>query len=45
MDKEHCDTNNIKVLYVNNADHSLEVESQPYQSIDVLKNVMEFIER
>lgn len=45
MYKEHCDTNNIKVLYVNDADHSLEVEGQPYQSIDVLKNVMRFIER
>lgn len=43
--KEHCDTNKIEALYINDADHSLEIEGQPYQSIDVLKNVMKFIER
>lgn len=43
--KEYCDANKIKVLYVNDADHSLEVEGKPYQSIDVLKMVMQFIER
>ena len=43
--KEYCDTNRIKVLYVNDANHSLEVGGQPYKSIDILKNVMRFIER
>ena len=43
--KEHCDKNKIKALYINDANHSLEVEGQPYESIDVLKRVMRFIER
>lgn len=43
--REHCDTNKIKVLYINDANHSLEVGGQPYKSIDILKNVMQFIER
>lgn len=43
--KEYCDTNKIKVLYVKDANHSLEVEGQPYESIDILKTVMQFIER
>lgn len=42
--KEYCDANSIKALYVEGANHSLEVEGKPYQSIDVLKNVMHFIE-
>jgi len=43
--KEHCDANGIKALYINDANHSLEVEGQPYESIDVLKRVIRFIER
>ena len=43
--KEHCDKNKIKALYIKDANHSLEVEGQPYESIDVLKRVMRFIER
>lgn len=43
--KEHCDKKKIKALYIKDANHSLEVERQPYESIDVLKNVMQFIER
>ena len=43
--KEHCDKNKIKVLYIKDANHSLEVEGQPYESIEVLKSVMRFIER
>ena len=43
--KNCCDENKIKALYVKDANHSLEVEGQPYESIDVLKSVMQFIER
>lgn len=43
--KEHCDTNKIEALYINDANHSLEVEGKPYKSIDVLKKVMQFVER
>ncbi len=43
--KEHCDKNKIKALYIKDANHSLEVEEQPYESIDILKSVMRFIER
>lgn len=43
--KNHCEANKIKALYVKDANHSLEVEGQPYESIDVLKSVMKFIER
>ena len=43
--KNHCDNNKIKVLYIKDANHSLEVDGQPYESIDVLKRVMQFIER
>lgn len=43
--KKHCDDNKVKVLYIDNADHSLEVAGQPYQSIDILKDVMNFIDK
>jgi hypothetical protein len=43
--KNHCDENKMKALYVEDANHSLEVDGQPYENIDVLKSVMRFIER
>lgn len=43
--KNHCDKNKIKAMYIKDANHSLEVEGQPYESIDILKSVMRFIER
>ena len=43
--KEYCDEHNIKALYVDDANHSLEIAKKPYESIDVLKKVMQFIER
>ena len=42
--KNHCEENGIKVMYVEDANHSLEIEGKPYESIDVLKGVMKFIE-
>ena len=43
--KEYCDKHNIKALYVDDANHLLEVANKPYESINVLKSVMQFIER
>lgn len=43
--KEYCDVNSIKALFIEGANHSLEVEGQPYHSMDILKGVMQFIER
>ena len=43
--KNHCDKKDIRALYVKGANHSLEVMGQPYESMDVLKSVMRFIER
>ena len=42
--KNHCKENKIKAMYIEDANHSLEIEGQPYESIDVLKSVMQFIE-
>ena len=43
--KDYCDANNVKALYIDDANHSLELEGKPYQSVDILKTVMQFIER
>ena len=43
--KKHCDDNEVRVLYVNNANHSLVVVGEPFQSIDILKDVMKFIDK
>lgn len=42
--KKYCEEKGIHTLYIDNANHSLEVEGNPYESIEVLKMVMEFIE-
>lgn len=42
--KKHCDEHNIKVLYIENGDHSLEVLGEPYKNIDILKQVMQFVD-
>ncbi len=42
--KRYCENNRVKTLFIENANHSLEVEGQPLQSIDILKRVMEFID-
>ena len=41
--KGHCEKNEIKALYIENANHSLEIQGQPYENIEILKKVMEFI--
>ena len=42
--KSFCDDNQINSLYVEGADHSLEIPMQLYNSIEVLECVMCFIE-
>lgn len=42
--KDYCDDNNIKALYVEGADHSLEIAKRPYDSIQALEQVIRFIE-
>ena len=42
--REHCDGTNIDTLYIEGANHSLEVIGRPYESIEALKKVMEFID-
>lgn len=41
--QEHCMKNSIPLLIITDGNHSLEIENEPYKSIDVLKQVMDFI--
>ena len=43
--KKHCEEHNIKVLYIEDGDHSLEVQGEPYKNIDILKQVMQFVDK
>lgn len=43
--KAYCDEHGIKPLYVKGANHSLEVEGKPFESLEILKDVMRYIER
>lgn len=43
--KAYCDEHGIKPLYIEGANHSLEVEGKPFESLEILKDVMKFIER
>ena len=42
--KNLCEKQGIKSLYIEGADHSLEILNSPYESISELRNVMKFIE-
>ena len=42
--KSYCEDNQIEALFIEGADHSLEIAKQPYTSIKVLGEVMHFIE-
>lgn len=42
--KKICEEKSVKVLYVDGADHSLEILGEPFTSIHVLEEVMHFIE-
>lgn len=41
--KRYCDEHNINALYIEEGDHSLEVQGKPYKNIDILKQVMQFV--
>ena len=41
--KTCCEEKSVKALYIEDADHSLEIVGKPYKSIRVLENVMRFI--
>lgn len=41
--KKYCEKHKIYTLYIENANHSLEIQGQPYENIEILKKVMEFI--
>ena len=41
--KKHCDTYNISALYIEDGDHSLEVQGETYKNIDILSQVMQFV--
>lgn len=43
--KKHCEEHNIKVLYVEDGDHSLEIKGEPYKNIEILKKVMQFMDK
>lgn len=42
--KELCEKKSVKALYIADADHSLEISSEPFASIHALEEVMHFIE-
>lgn len=41
-DEKYLD--NVKVLYIEDGDHSLEIQGEPYKNIDILKQVMRFVD-
>lgn len=43
--KEYCDEHGIKPLYIEGANHSLEVKGKPFESLEILRDVMRYIER
>lgn len=43
--KEYCDAHGIRPMYVEGANHSLEVEGKPYKSLEILRDVMRYIDR
>lgn len=43
--KAYCDEHGIQPLYIEGADHSLEVKGKPFESLEILRDVMRYIER
>ena len=43
--KEYCEEHGIKPLYIEGANHSLEVKGKLFESLEILKDVMRYIER
>lgn len=42
--KEHCAKHRIPALFIEGGDHSLEIADKPFESIEVLKKVLTFIQ-
>ena len=42
--KKHCDEHNIKALYIENGDHSLIIQGETYKNIDILKQIIQFVD-
>lgn len=42
--KAYFDEHGIKPLYIEGANHSLEVEGEPFESLEILQDVMRYIE-
>lgn len=42
--KTYCEEKSVRALYIEGADHSLEIVGKPYESIKALEKVMRFIE-
>lgn len=43
--KKCCDDRDVQVLYIEGVNHSLEIEDEPFESMEVLRKVVEFIGR
>ncbi len=43
--KRYCDEHGVRPMYVEGANHSLEVEGKLFESLEILKEVMKYIER
>ena len=43
--KAYCDEHGIQSLYIEGADHSLEVKGKPFESMEILRDVMRYIDR
>lgn len=43
--KAYFDEHGIQPLYIEGADHSLEVKGKPFESLEILRDVMRYIER
>lgn len=43
--KAYFDEHGIQPVYIEGADHSLEVKGKPFESLEILRNVMKYVER
>ena len=43
--KSYCEEHGIKIWYIEGANHSLEVEGKPFESLEILRDVMRYVER
>ena len=43
--KKYCDEHGIRPMYIEGANHSLEVEGKLFESLEILRDVMRYIEK